>query len=63
MGARGRMDNPDTVEAAQHFLMKLAAEGWGVKSVKWEIEHGKATKNGRRIPVGATLVVHLVPEA
>lgn len=57
------MDSPDTVESAVHFLMKLAAEGWGVKGVKWSIEHGKPSKNGRRLPVGATLEVRLIPEA
>lgn len=63
MSGRGRMEHPDTVESAVHFLMKLAAEGWGVKAVKWNIEHGKPNKAGRCLPVGATLEVRLIPEA
>lgn len=55
------MDCPDTVESAVHFLMKLAADGWGIKSVEYEIEHGKATKNATRMPVGATLKIRLIP--
>ena len=61
MSGKGRLDCPDTVESAVHFLMKLAADGWGIKSVEYEIEHGKVAKSANRLPVEATLKIRLIP--
>jgi len=56
-----RMDTPDTVDTAIHFLAHLQAEGWGLAHLEQSIEYGQATKKGMNIPVGATVTIHLRP--
>lgn len=56
-----RLDSPDTVDTAIHFLAHLQAEGWGLAHLEQTIEYGQATKKGINIPVGATLTIRLRP--
>lgn len=57
-----RADAPDTVDLPIHYLAKLQAEGWVVAAVEHTIDYGEVARHGRRLPIGATLVVHLVPQ-
>lgn len=56
-----RIDPEDTIDTAHHFLYRLAAEGWGVQSVKCDIDYEKPGRKARRLPVEATVVVKLRP--
>jgi len=56
-----RMDTPDTVDAAIHFLAHLQSEGWGVRSIECHLEHVAIKPGGRKLPVEATLTVRLTP--
>jgi hypothetical protein len=62
VGDKNRMDMPDTVDQAIHFLQKLQAEGWGLKKVEFDIDYGKAHHKGVKMPVSATLEIKLLPQ-
>lgn len=54
-----RIDAEDTVDLATHFLHRLQAEGWGVASIEHQVEYQSV--GARKLPVGATVLVRLVP--
>lgn len=56
-----RIDAEDTVDVATHFLMKLQSEGWGVADIEHHVEYGTVKSGSKRLPVGATVLVRLVP--
>lgn len=59
--SKPRIDAPDTIELAHHWLLKMASEGWGIRRLDTEIDYAKPTKNGHRLPVGATVTISLIP--
>jgi len=56
-----RMDAPDTIDAAIHYLSKLQSEGWGLARIEHSVDYASATKKGKQLPVGATVTIELVP--
>ncbi len=56
-----RLDAEDTAESAVHFLQKLVAEGWGIADLHWEVDYGRSSAKGKRVPVAATVTVRLKP--
>ena len=57
-----RMDGPDTVDLAIHWLTKLQSEGWALADLEHHIDHVPVGKGGRKLPVKATLTIRLVPQ-
>lgn len=60
--SKRRMDAPDTVDLALHWLTNLQSEGWHLVSIKHAIDYGTVTKHGPKMPYAATLTVHLAPQ-
>ena len=56
-----RLDAIDTVETATHFLHRLQAEGWVLDSLEHHLEYAELSKKGPFLPVGAEVVIHLIP--
>ena len=61
MNDKKRMDAPDTVDLALHWLAKLQSEGWGVERVETDIDYGRASKHGIKLPISAMLTIRLSP--
>jgi len=55
-----RVDAADTVDPVIHFLHRLQAEGWGVRSMTHEVDYERVG-NGARLPVEATVLIKLEP--
>lgn len=56
-----RIDAPDTVEAVVRLLTGLQVEGWGAKHITYEVDYAAPSPKHRKVPVGATVTVRLVP--
>lgn len=56
-----RLDAEDTAESAIHFIQKQMVEGWGVDDLHWQVDFGRPGPKGKRIPIGATITIHLKP--
>lgn len=56
-----RIDTPDTLDPVLGLLMRLQAEGWGLASLSHDIDYAAPGEHARRIPVGGTVTVRLVP--
>lgn len=56
-----RLDPPDTIDSAIHFLTHLAKEGWGVMEITQTVEYAQAHKGGRKLPIEAVVTVRLRP--
>lgn len=59
--AKHRIDMPDTIDPAIHLLQTLQADGWGLETLDHTIDYQAPTKTHHRIPVAATVTVHLTP--
>lgn len=57
-----RMESPETIDVALHWLMKLQSEGWALAGIEYTIAYLPATKHSHRTPSGATLIARLVPQ-
>lgn len=55
-----RLDPPDTVDLAVHWLLKLQAEGWSLEELHHSIAYQEVGKN--RLPYSATLTIKLIPK-
>ena len=56
-----RMDAPDTIDSAIHYLSKLQSEGWAIVRIEHMIDYESTGKKSRKLPVSATLTVELIP--
>ena len=63
MSDKRRIDAPDTIDFAIHYLLKLQSEGWGLAELEHEIDYGKPGKKTVHVPVGAVLKIRLIPGA
>jgi len=56
-----RLDAPDTLEPVIGFLLRWAAEGWGVSDVECHVEYVAVKTGSRKLPREATVMVRLTP--
>lgn len=56
-----RVDAEDVGDIARHTLHRAEAEGFVVENVEFRIEWTTKNSAKRRMPIGATLTIKLVP--
>lgn len=56
-----RLDAEDTVESALVFLRSLQADGWGVSTLDHRVEYAPVKAGSKKLPIGATVTIRLVP--
>lgn len=61
LSEKHRLDAPDTIETAIHFLNKCATDGMGVESIEYRVDYGRTHKKAAQLPIGAMLVITLIP--
>lgn len=56
-----RLDAEQTVDSALVFIRSLQAEGWGIAHLEHHIEYASLKPGSKKLPVGATVAIRLVP--
>jgi hypothetical protein len=55
------ISSSDTVDNATHFLHRLQADGWAIKSIDTDFDYASTTPKSPKFPVEATITIKLLP--